>query len=271
MSFANLLLNRQPKTAEWHLETKLKLGRLELYGEIWTNHSFLYVSLTLFPLLVSCRWLDWGLQTGSGRCTFGIDQLLYAVLWLQTYTRGQLINAKSQFDTLNAQAHFASTEFSFSTQALWVERRFDKSKTLKSWEKWQRNLMRWPAGRLMMEEHQVVSGSLTPHIYFPFWYDLGQRQLSISSVTTPVEEIQGKLLRFHWLSGASVSVQRHLWRVHGGLGHLAAHRPVWLPGQSVQINKHSRWSVSCFKMSRLSLLSCVSCCHSLNCFHQPWR
>lgn len=32
-----------------------QVSRLQLYGEIWTNHSFLHVSVTLFPLAVSCR------------------------------------------------------------------------------------------------------------------------------------------------------------------------------------------------------------------------
>lgn len=106
------------------------------------------------------------------------------------------------------------------------------------------------------------------------WYhQSGQRWLSINSVRTSVEEIPNKLLRLHRSSGASVSVQHHLWRVHDGHGHLAAHRPVWLAGQSVQTYKHTSRSVSistihwCHRhffnyavYTHIILLLPVSCC-----------
>lgn len=67
----------------------------------------------------------------------------------------------------------------------------------------------------------------------------GQWRLSANVVGTTVEEIPHKLLRFYCRSGPSLSVQHHLWWVHDGHGHLSAHRPVWLPGQSIQAYEHT--------------------------------
>lgn len=75
-------------------------------------------------------------------------------------------------------------------------------------------------------------------------HQTGQRWLSVNSIRATVEEIQDKLLWLHCCSGASVSVQYHLRRVHDGHGHLFAHWPVRLTSQGVQTHKYARRSVS---------------------------
>lgn len=78
----------------------------KLDGEIMS--SFLLLSMTImFPFSVCCWWLDWGLQTGPGHCTLGLNQLLYPVLWLQRYISEQL-NMSLKFDAMKTWENIAS-------------------------------------------------------------------------------------------------------------------------------------------------------------------
>lgn len=97
----------------------------------------------------------------------------------------------------------------------------------------------------MAENHRWLLKSIWIHLLKFFFVPLnwlswtGQWWLSTNVVRTTVEEIPRKLLRFYCCSGSSLSVQHHLRWVHDGYGHLSAHWPVWLPGQSIQAYKHT--------------------------------